>query len=240
VAMLVFAVVGRDPTPGMGESTSFDARVVTYANGRGAAYESTARRMAWEVRKRTSVETRLDPDAARLDEPRVFDSPFLYWSGKEGFPPLSDAEVVGLRRFVEFGGFVFVDDAKPESGAFGRDVRRELGRAFPALPIRPVPSTHTLYRAFYLLSNPVGRILGGPSVDGIDLGGRLAVILSAHDVGGAIARDNLGTWENAASDEQRELAERFVVNIVLYALCLDYKDDQVHAPFIMRRRGLGH
>ena len=24
-------------------------------------------------------------------------------------------------------------------------------------------------------------------------------------------------------------------NLVLYALCLDYKDDQVHAPFIMRR-----
>ena len=22
----------------------------------------------------------------------------------------------------------------------------------------------------------------------------------------------------------------------MYALCLDYKDDQVHAPFIMRRR----
>jgi hypothetical protein len=26
------------------------------------------------------------------------------------------------------------------------------------------------------------------------------------------------------------------VNLVMYALCLDYKTDQVHVPFIMRRR----
>jgi hypothetical protein len=26
------------------------------------------------------------------------------------------------------------------------------------------------------------------------------------------------------------------VNLVMYALCLDYKADQVHVPFIMKRR----
>ena len=26
------------------------------------------------------------------------------------------------------------------------------------------------------------------------------------------------------------------INLVMYALCLDYKTDQVHVPFIMRRR----
>ena len=26
------------------------------------------------------------------------------------------------------------------------------------------------------------------------------------------------------------------VSLGVYALCLDYKDDQVHVPFIMRRR----
>jgi hypothetical protein len=26
------------------------------------------------------------------------------------------------------------------------------------------------------------------------------------------------------------------LNLVMYALCLDYKTDQVHVPFIMRRR----
>ena len=29
---------------------------------------------------------------------------------------------------------------------------------------------------------------------------------------------------------------RLGVNIAMYALCLDYKEDQVHIPFIMKRR----
>ena len=36
--------------------------------------------------------------------------------------------------------------------------------------------------------------------------------------------------------QQSEAAIRLGVNLVMYALCLDYKDDQVHAPFILRRR----
>jgi len=45
------------------------------------------------------------------------------------------------------------------------------------------------------------------------------------------------TSRRERGERQREQAIRLSVNIVLYALCLDYKDDQVHAPFIMRRRG---
>jgi hypothetical protein len=40
----------------------------------------------------------------------------------------------------------------------------------------------------------------------------------------------------AGGATQREAAVRLGVNLVMYALCLDYKDDQVHAPFILRRR----
>ena len=35
---------------------------------------------------------------------------------------------------------------------------------------------------------------------------------------------------------QREYAIRLAVNIAMYVLCSNYKDDQVHAPFLMRRR----
>ena len=66
------------------------------------------------------------------------------------------------------------------------------------------------------------------------------MLYSRHDLGGAWARDNLGSWQHPVmpgGDEQRERAIRLGVNLVMYALCLDYKDDQVHAPFIMRRRG---
>jgi hypothetical protein len=39
------------------------------------------------------------------------------------------------------------------------------------------------------------------------------------------------------AQQQRELAIRLAVNIAMYVLCLDYKDDQVHAEELMRRRG---
>ena len=38
-------------------------------------------------------------------------------------------------------------------------------------------------------------------------------------------------------DTQREQAIRLAVNVAMYVLCASYKDDQVHAEHIMRRRG---
>ena len=79
-------------------------------------------------------------------------------------------------------------------------------------------------------------------LEGVTVGDRVALLYSRHDLGGAWARDNLGTWEHSVvpgGEAQRERAIRLGVNVVMYALCLDYKDDQVHAPFIMRRRSGG-
>jgi len=97
-----------------------------------------------------------------------------------------------------------------------------------------------VFRSFYLLDRPMGRVLGPTHLSALMRDERAAVVYSRHDLGGAWARDNLGTWEHAVTpggEAQREAAIRLGVNLVMYALCLDYKDDQVHAPFIMRRRG---
>ena len=68
-----------------------------------------------------------------------------------------------------------------------------------------------------------------------------AVIRGDHDLGGAWARDNLGNWEFEAvpgGPTQRESAIRLGVNVVLYALLLDYKDEQAHVDYLLRRRRL--
>jgi hypothetical protein len=231
------------PVPGVRaveDATAVDVRAVDHAGGDPAPRPTASQRLAWEVRKRTSVETRLSPTRVRLDDTSIFETPLLYWSGSEGFEPLSEGEVRGLRRFVELGGFVLIDDAAPERSAFDASVRRELGRALPASPLAPLPATHTVFRSFYLVSRPVGRTRGPDHLEGIDRGGRTAVVYSRHDLGGALARDNLGSHLHVVhpgGESQREMAVRLAVNLVMYALCLDYKDDQVHAPFIMRRRG---
>ena len=201
---------------------------------------SARRRIAWEVRKRTSIETRLRPGRARLDDPSIFETPLLYLAGDRAFEPLSEGEVVGLRRFVDFGGFVLVDDATGGSApGFDASVRRLVGRAFPDDRLGPLPRDHTVFRSFFLLQRPVGRVRGPAELEGVERDGRVGLVYSRHDLGGAWARDNLGTWQHTVApggERQRELAVRLGVNLVMYALCLDYKDDQVHAPFIMRRR----
>ena len=59
-----------------------------------------------------------------------------------------------------------------------------------------------------------------------------------HDLLGALARSGEGfaLETEPGGLEQREHAMRLAVNIAMYVLCSDYKDDQVHAPFLMRRR----
>lgn len=236
--LLGFAVARPLGVAAFGDGTLIDIRTVEI-QGATLPRPTAALRIAWETRQRTSVETRLPPTSVKLSDPKLFETGLIYWSGDAAFPPLSDAEVTGLRRFVEFGGFVLIDDAAPERSGFDESIRRELSRAFGDDGLKKLPSTHTLYRSFYLLERPYGRIAGPDSLEMIERNGRAAVIYSRHDLGGAWDRDNLGNYYHPVEpggDGQREMAVRLGVNLVLYALCLDYKDDQVHSPFIMRRR----
>jgi hypothetical protein len=46
----------------------------------------------------------------------------------------------------------------------------------------------------------------------------------------------LSSAGGARDGQEAELQRRLSVNLVLYALCVDYKSDQVHAPAILERR----
>jgi len=57
----------------------------------------------------------------------------------------------------------------------------------------------------------------------------------------ALAQSATGLWSVPVvpgGEVQRERAIRLAVNIAMYVLCSNYKDDQVHAPFLMRRRAV--
>jgi hypothetical protein len=241
LVLVCFSVWPAHRADAFGDPTAVD--IVSLEVGQGASDARTVtERLAWEVRKRSSVEPILEPGRAKLDKASLFRSPFVYWRGSEEFPRLSDAAIEGLRKYIHRGGFILIDDATAGADGFDRAVRRALLRAFPALPLKPIPADHTIYRSFYLLQRPVGRVRGPEFLEGITYGDRIAIVYSRHDLGGALERDKLGAWSQAVvpgGEGQRERAIRLGVNLVLYALCTDYKDDQVHAPFIMRRRGAG-
>jgi hypothetical protein len=203
-------------------------------------HPSAYRRIAWELTRRTSVEIANEPVAVRLDRPGLHRYPMLVLAGAGPMPPLSDTERAELRRFLQYGGFVLVDSADGSDGSgFDASIRRELARVLPSAPLQPVPRDHVLHKTFYLLDRQGGRVLVKPWMEAMALDGRLAVLYSQNDLAGAWARSEYGEWEFPCSpggEAQRETAIRIGVNVAMYALCTDYKDDAVHLPFILRRR----
>lgn len=201
---------------------------------------SGLRRLAFELQRRTSVEAVLETRVLALDSPRLFEHPWVYLSSETEVPPLSAAEVEGLRRYLTFGGLVFAEaaDGNPQ-GPAATSLRRELKRVLPQSPLGELPRKHVLFKSFFLLENPAGRVLAQSSFDGALVNRRAAVIFTANDVMGALCRDETGSWLSECvpgGERQRELAIRTAINVVMYALCLDYKDDAVHLEQILKRR----
>ncbi len=203
-------------------------------------HPNALRRLAWELSRRTSIEPANSAATVRLGQPGLHRYPFLYLAGAGALPPFSDPERAALRRFLQYGGFLLVDSADGSDGAgFDASIRAELARVLPASPLAPLPREHVVYKSFYLLDRQGGRVLVKPWLEAQLLDGRAAVIYSQNDLGGAWARTELGEWEypcTPGGEAQRETAFRLGVNLAMYALCTDYKDDAVHLPFILRRR----
>jgi hypothetical protein len=226
-----------------GDIGAFDPRVLLAGGTIGAARVTAPGRWSWELMQRTSAPARLKPTEVRADDSSVVDTPFLWWSGDRQLQALSPGEIAGLRKFFGLGGILLVDDAAVTDdgapSAFGRSAREQIARVLPDMAPIALGQEHVLFKSFYLLRRAEGRVAGPRTLDAIVRGGQAQVIFSAHDIGGALARGATGAWENPVvpgGDAQRERAIRLAVNIAMYVLCSNYKDDQVHAPFLMRRR----
>jgi len=197
-------------------------------------------RLAWEIAKRTSIETSPAVKSIGLADPELFRYPFSVLSSDQAIPAPADNEIAELRRYLSYGGFLLIDDASAtRGGVFEHSARQLVSRIVPGAQFARVPRDHVVYKSFYLLDGPAGRVATTPDLEALELAGRLAVIYSGNDLVGALARDSLGSWEfevTPGGELQREKSIRLGVNVAMYALCLDYKEDQVHIPFIMKRR----
>ncbi len=238
-ALLLSAATLSGLARAFGDSSKFIPAVVKHA-GRWDGRSSGLRRLAWELQGRTSIEVSLEARPIGLDSPKLFDFPFLYLSGEGELPPLTGPEVENLRRYLTFGGFLFADASDGSDGTgFDASFRRELSRVLPQSPLAPLPSSHVVFKSFFLLDSAPGRFLDKPFLEGAQINKRAVVMYSQNDVLGALNRDEAGTWEYEPSPggaKQREVATRLAINIVMYAMCLDYKDDAVHIKEIMKRR----
>src|SRR5262249_48940964 len=150
----------------LGERDKLVVAQIVYA-GNWNPRPSGTRRLAWEIDKRTSIDTATEPVEVRLsDEAQLRRYPLLYLAGDGAFSPPDEADVGRLRRHLQSGGFLIIDgaDARP-GGGFDQSVRALLRRVFPKEPLLRVPADHVVYKSFYLLRTPVGRVAAVPYLE---------------------------------------------------------------------------
>ena len=167
-----------------------------------------------EIRSRTGIVVTERPASVRLTDPGLWNYPFIYVTG-HGNVRLSPDEVRILRRYLESGGFLHVDDNYGLDESF----RRELRRVFPDRELTEIPADHPIYSAFYRLPDGLPKVHkhdGRPAQGfGIFHDGRLVLFYSYEsDLGNG--------WEDAdkhgLTPELRESAFRMGVNLFVYAL----------------------
>jgi len=206
------------------------------------AHPAALPRMVWELEKRTSIAVEPDPVKVDLERATLRATPYLYLSGRREFALPSPGSIKRLRRFLTYGGFLHIDSAEGVlGGAFDSSVRRLIEALYPhpAPGLTLVPRDHVVYKSFYLIPRPVGRLAISAVMEGVLADNRLVVAYTQNDLGGAWSRDDFGNFHyrcEPGGERQREMSFRLGINLAMYALCLDYKSDQVHVPHIMRRR----
>ncbi|WP_412069362.1 DUF4159 domain-containing protein [Rubrivirga sp. IMCC43871] len=166
------------------------------------------------ARQHTLLDVDVEPITVDLASDRLFRVPVLYMNG-HGNVAFTEGEAARLRRYLEGGGFLIVNDD------YGLDqaVRRELAKVFPGQELQPLPASHPVYRAHFAMPDGLPKIHehdGEPAVGyGLFHEGRL-VVFYAHE-------SDLGDgWEPAGIHPDppavREQALRMGVNLLVYAM----------------------
>ncbi|MGD1879933.1 MAG: DUF4159 domain-containing protein [Kiloniellaceae bacterium] len=202
------------------------------------------------LERRTSVEAG-PPLGIRLGRDDMAFFPLVYWPITATQPTLATEQVDQVNSFLAHGGTILFDLREASAGAqiFGggsrgtQDLQR-LTRGITIPPLAPVPTDHVLRKSFYLMEDFPGRFVGGtlwleaPNENVND--GVASILIGSNDWAGAWAVNELGRPLNAVvpgGPRQREMAYRFGITLVMYALTGNYKADQVHIPFILERLG---
>ena len=222
----------------LGEASKVDVCEVVLPYGtvsRPTAWE----RMLYKIQSVSSVEVADRVVQIAPEDPELFNHPFAVICGEGGLPVLSEEQVQQLARYISYGGFLFIDDTSGslESTDFDVSVRRMLKRLFPTRPLNPLDADHSLYRAFFFIHHPVGRVNTHRGLEGIKLGEIWPVVYCRNDLSGAleVGPDGLPRYPVIPQGEaQRREALKLSVNLMLYALTSNYKKDQAHVDELIR------
>ena len=112
-------------------------------------YPSSDQNFSFRLQQLTSLKVNPDPIYLRLTEEEIFNYPFLYMI-EPGRLHFSEAEVVALRRFLNNGGFLMVDDFWGDEEY--ENFEFEIMRVFPERRPEEVPLDHEIFHNVYDLN----------------------------------------------------------------------------------------
>ncbi len=202
-------------------------------------YSGAYERLLGVIGRTTSIGVEPEPRSIEISQPELFFSPLLLLEGSGEPPELSAVERKRLRDFLAAGGLLWISDVSglPES-PFDSWVRRTIDSLFPGLSLRPLPAESAVYKSFFLIRRPGGRVIVEPDLLGLSREGREAVIYSRNDVFGALEQDALGhpLYPCVPGGEAQRLdALKLAINVAVYSLTGNYKSDAVHQPFLLMK-----
>ncbi len=183
-----------------------------------------------------------EPVMVRPDDDILGFFPLLYWPVLADAPPLSADAATALKAYLRQHGLILFDTgmAGGGDGQAAQPVLERIARSLDLAPWERLGPDHVLSHSFYILRGDTGA--RGDATVWIDRGtqgesGKVSsVVVGAGDWASAWAVAPAGALLGApARDRQAEMALRFGVNLVLYALTGTYKADQVHVPALLER-----
>ena len=210
---------------------------------------------------RTSVEP-APPTAVNLETDELAFFPILYWPITPNQPRPSSEAYSKLNAYLRSGGMILFDTRDADVARYGASSPngrklQDLAAPLDIPPLEPLPGDHVLTRTFYLLQDFPGRynsrdvwVEAAPAdaekIEGMPFrnlnDGVTPVVIGGNDWAAAWAIRSDGApllpiGRGYAGERQRELANRFGVNLIMHVLTGNYKSDQVHVPALLDRLG---
>jgi hypothetical protein len=166
------------------------------------------------IEEKTTVKTNPKYVFVDVASDDIFNYPFLFITG-HGNILFSDTEVKRLKKYLERGGFIYVDD----DYGIDKAVRREFKKIFPNQNFSELPFEHKIYHILYNFEYGPPKTHKHnnkpPQGFGLFMGKRLAVYYTYE----SNPSDGWADKEvHQDPENKREEALRFGTNIVIYSL----------------------
>ena len=163
----------------------------------------------------TGIETEDEDFHVDLKSLEIFNYPFLFITG-HGPMKLTELERDNFRRYLEGGGFVYVDDDYGLDASF----RKEVNKIFPDSKLTELAIEHEIFDIYFEFPEGLPRIHdhyeGPPVAYGIfDENGRM-MLLYTYNTNISDGWDSPGAHNDP--EHKREQALKFGVNILILSL----------------------